>query len=64
MGMIIRDERPADIAAIRRITDAAFEDVPQSRQTEAAVIDALRSAEAMTAAGRLDRIGRAGTLSS
>jgi predicted N-acetyltransferase YhbS len=26
--MIIRDERPADIAAIRRITDAAFEDVP------------------------------------
>ena len=46
--MIIRDERDSDIAAIRALTDAAFADVPQSRQTEAAVIDALRTAGALT----------------
>lgn len=46
--MIIRDERESDIAAIRALTEAAFVDVPQSHQTEAAVIDALRAAGALT----------------
>ena len=45
--MIIRPERPSDIDAIRSITTAAFVAVPQSRQTEAAVVDALRSAGAL-----------------
>lgn len=46
--MIIRDERETDIAAIRALTEEAFAAVPQSRQTEAAVIDALRAAGALT----------------
>ncbi len=46
--MIIRDERETDVTAIRALTLAAFADVPQSRQTEAAVIDALRAAGALT----------------
>lgn len=46
--MIIRDERDSDIAGVRALTEAAFADVPQSRQTEAAVIDALRTAGALT----------------
>ncbi len=46
--MIIRDERESDVTAIRALTEAAFADVPQSRQTEAAVIDALRAAGALT----------------
>ena len=45
--MIIRPERASDIAAIRAITAAAFLTVPQSRQTEAAVVDALREAGAL-----------------
>ncbi len=44
----IRDEEPSDVAAIRALTQAAFADVPQSRQTEAAVIDELRAAGALT----------------
>ncbi|WP_137145274.1 GNAT family N-acetyltransferase [Mycolicibacterium sp. CR10] len=46
--MIIRDERESDVTAVRALTEAAFADVPQSRQTEAAVIDALRAAGALT----------------
>ncbi|WP_234834980.1 GNAT family N-acetyltransferase [Mycolicibacterium stellerae] len=42
--MIIRDEQPTDLDAIRAITSAAFAQVPQSRQTEVAVIDSLRAA--------------------
>ena len=40
MSIAIRDEQESDIAAIRALTLQAFADVPQSRQTEAAVIDA------------------------
>ena len=40
--MIIRNERPADIDAIRAITQAAFAPMPFSAGTEGAVIDGLR----------------------
>ena len=46
--MQIRDERPADAAAIRAVTDAAFAGVPHSNQTESRIIDALRKAGALT----------------
>ena len=46
--MIIRDEQPSDHAAIRAVTVAAFAAVPQSRQTEAAIIEALRAADSLT----------------
>ena len=46
--MLIRPERATDIAAIRALTDAAFADVPQSRQTESAIIDGLRDSGALT----------------
>lgn len=43
----LRPEAPADEAAIRCVTEAAFRDHPHSRQTEAAIVDALRRAGAM-----------------
>ncbi len=43
----IREERPGDIAAIRRITAEAFRGMPYSSQTEAAIVDALRDAGAL-----------------
>jgi hypothetical protein len=46
--MEIRQERPDDIDVIRQITTAAFAPIAHSRQTEAAVVDALRSAGALT----------------
>lgn len=46
--MIIRPETPADVAAIRALTSAAFAGKPFSDGTEAAVIDALRVADALT----------------
>jgi len=46
--MHIRKEQPEDIAAIRRLTDEAFRAVPYSNQKEAAIIDVLRSASALT----------------
>lgn len=48
MSIAIRDESPSDVAEIRAITTAAFADVPRSRQTEAAIVDALRAANALT----------------
>jgi putative acetyltransferase len=42
-GWILREERPGDEAAIRRITAAAFAGHPYSDGTEAAIIDALRA---------------------
>lgn len=45
--MDIRNETPADIAAIRSVTKAAFADMPYSSQTEAEIIDALRAAAAI-----------------
>ena len=46
--MEIRLERPADIDAIRTLTTAAFQNAPHSNHTEAAIIDALRDAGALT----------------
>lgn len=45
--VVIRDEQPGDAPAIRAITLAAFEDKPYSQQTEAAIVDALRAADAL-----------------
>jgi putative acetyltransferase len=45
--MFIRDEAPADIAAIRTVVIEAFENMPRSTLTEAAIIDRLRSADAL-----------------
>jgi putative acetyltransferase len=46
--MKIRAEAPSDIASIRAVTAAAFENVPFSDQTEPAIVDALRRAGALT----------------
>lgn len=46
--MQIRPERPEDATTIRALTDAAFKGMPFSDETEAAVIDALRAAGALT----------------
>jgi putative acetyltransferase len=46
--MEIRFEQSEDLAAIRTLTFAAFENAPHSTQTEAAIIDALRAAGALT----------------
>jgi putative acetyltransferase len=46
--MELRDERPDDAAAIRAITSAAFATAPHSSGSEAAIIDALRDAAALT----------------
>lgn len=44
----IRPERPGDVDTIRNLTTAAFKHMPFSSQTEAAIVDALRSADALT----------------
>ena len=44
----IRAEEPGDAAAIRSVTAAAFENVPFSNQTEAAIVDALRRSGALS----------------
>ncbi|MDH4987984.1 N-acetyltransferase [Aminobacter anthyllidis] len=46
--MNIRPEGPADIDTIRALTRAAFAKAPYSSQTEAAIVDALRDAGALT----------------
>lgn len=46
--MEIRWERPDDIGAICSITTAAFKEVEHSRQTEAAIVNALRAADVLT----------------
>lgn len=48
--MIIRDEKPGDVPAIREVIAEAFKSMPYSRQTEVAIYDALRTAGAMTVA--------------
>lgn len=45
--MEIRDERPADAAAIRAVVTAAFATAPHSSGTEAAIVDTLRSSGAL-----------------
>lgn len=46
--MKIRSERSDDAEAIRNLTTAAFRNAPYSSQTEAAIVDALREAGALT----------------
>lgn len=46
--IVIRDERPADIAAIFDLTKAAFEHHPFGEHTEQFITDALRDAGALT----------------
>ena len=46
--MIIRPEADGDTPAIHALTDAAFRDAPHSSGTEAAIVDALRDAGALT----------------
>ena len=48
--MIIRDEKPGDVPAIREVIAEAFKPMPYSRQTEVAIYDGLRTAGAMTVA--------------
>jgi putative acetyltransferase len=45
--MRIRPEIPADAAAIRSVTEAAFKGAEHSSQTEAAIVDALRDSGAL-----------------
>lgn len=47
-AMILRDETPDDAAAIRALTTLAFRDAPHASGTEAAIVDALRAAGALT----------------
>jgi putative acetyltransferase len=46
--MHIRRERQQDFATIRTVTQAAFRDAPHTSHTEAAIVDALRAANALT----------------
>lgn len=46
--MRIRAETPADAAAIRRVMDVAFRGAPHSDGTEAAIVEALRGAGALS----------------
>lgn len=46
--MEIRFEQPGDLVAIRALTSAAFQNAPHSSHTEAAIVDALRNAGALT----------------
>jgi putative acetyltransferase len=46
--MMIRDETPADIAAITEVTMAAFTGHPYSHNTEHCIVLALRAAKALT----------------
>lgn len=46
--MEIRFEQPEDVDAIRTLTTAAFQNAPHSSHNEAAIIDALRNADALT----------------
>ncbi|HKT81108.1 MAG TPA: N-acetyltransferase [Vicinamibacterales bacterium] len=45
---IVRLEKPADSAAIRRVTERAFRGQPYSSNTEASIIEALRACDALT----------------
>lgn len=46
--MEIRRGRKEEVDAIRTVTAAAFQNAPYSHQTEAAIVDALRKADALT----------------
>ncbi len=46
--MIIRSEHTGDAPAIRRVIELAFAEVVHSAKTEAAIVDALRTLEALS----------------
>ena len=46
--MDIRPEQPADAGAIRALTTDAFATAPHRSDTEAAIVDGLRAAGALT----------------
>jgi putative acetyltransferase len=46
--MIIRKETPSDIETITQVTIAAFKTLPISKHTEQFIINALRTANALT----------------
>lgn len=48
MNPILRAERPGDIPAIEQLTREAFRDAPHSSHTEQYIVNALRSAGALT----------------
>ncbi len=48
MSITVRNERPADIEPIARITESAFRDAPHSSHTEAYIINGLRRADCLT----------------
>ncbi len=45
--MMLRDEKPADAAAIEAVTVAAFADHPHSNQTEHIIVARLRTENAL-----------------
>ncbi|MCB2154850.1 N-acetyltransferase [bacterium] len=47
-GCLIRDEAPGDVAGISDVTIAAFKTLEISNQTEHLIVDALRTAGALT----------------
>jgi putative acetyltransferase len=55
--MIIRPENTADIPEIRALITSAFDGAPHSDGTEAAIVDALRSAGALTVSLVAERHG-------
>ena len=57
-GIVIRPETPADIAAIRDVTDRAFAGHPYSEGTEATIVDALRSQHGLAISLVAERDGR------
>ena len=46
--LVIRDEKSSDIQAISDVTVAAFDKLEISNHTEQFIVEALRSAQAMT----------------
>jgi putative acetyltransferase len=46
-GVLIRDERDADVTAIREVVRAAFAGVAQSNQKEHLLVDRLRESAAL-----------------
>lgn len=59
MSIVIREERPGEAPALRRLTEAAFKLNPHSRGTEGAILDALREAGALTLSLVAEREGEA-----
>lgn len=56
-SLIIRPERPSDIAAIHALTKAAFLNAPHTGHTEHFIVDALRDAGALTISLVADEAG-------